>query len=266
MPTIQTGPGETIFYESPHVLGGAAPGARIIFIHGTGVDHRLFEDQLRFFAGAQTPIAIDLPGHGQTQSEALEDVVEYRSTLKAFVDNAHLAPVILCGHALGAAIALDYAVNHQREVEGLVLMDFGRTFPGAADSAADMLVDPTGYRQRNGRRGLREHANERAVELVTSARTNTPPNSAIRDLVAAAKWDASVRFPHVKSPTLLVYGENDPLLEQSSDLLSAMPSASLDTIPLARHFPHVEAPDIFNDSLNSFVTAISELTPITGGE
>ena len=266
LPTIETGSGERLFYQSPHALGEQTPGARVVFIHGTGVDHRLFDEQLHFFGRAQTPISIDLPGHGQSPGEALEDAVEYRMVVKAFVDAARLAPVILCGHALGAAIALDYAVSHPREVEGLVLMDFGRTFPGAADSAADMLADPEGYRARNGRRGLSEGASAQTVERVTSARSTTPVNSAIRDLVAAAKWDASVRLPLLRTPTLLLYGEHDPLLSQSSDLLEAVPHASFDAIPLSRHFPHVEMPDIFNDSLNRFITVVAELTPVTGGE
>ncbi len=266
MPTIVTGAGERIFYESPHELGGRTPGARILFIHGTGVDSRLFADQLRFFSGAQTPISIDLPGHGQSPGDALEDVVEYRMALEGFIEGAKLASVILIGHAMGAAIALDYAANHPREVEGLVLMDFGGTFPGAADSAADMLADTDGYRAQNGRRGLSENASETAVEQVTSARTATYSHSAIRDLVASAKWEASGRFPHVQTPTLLVYGEHDPLRQQMPELLEAMPHASSDVIPLARHFPHVEAPDILNDSLNRFVTALADMTPVTGGE
>ena len=159
MPTIETGRGEPVFYESPHALGEPTPGARIVFIHGTGVDHRLFEDQLRFFSAAQTPVSIDLPGHGQSPGEALEDVVEYRPVLKGFIDNARLAPVVLCGHALGAAIALDYTVNHPRDVEGLVLMDFGRTFPGAADSAADSAA---------GSGGVHEIAKERTIRMRTS--------------------------------------------------------------------------------------------------
>ena len=48
------------------------------------------------------------------------------------------------------------------------------------------------------------------------------------------------------------------------ELLEAMPNVSSDIIPLARHFPQVEAPDILNDSLNQFVTALADLAPVTG--
>ncbi len=266
MPTIETGSGERIFYESPHELGGQTPGARILFVHGTGVDHRLFADQLRFFSGAQTPISIDLPGHGQSPGDALEDVVEYRMALEGFIEGAELGSLILCGHALGAAIVLDYAVNNPRKVEGLVLMNFGGTFPGAADSAADLLADTDGYRAQNGRRGLSENASASAVEQVMAARSATSPHAAIRDLVACAKWEASGRFPRLQTPTLLLYGEHDPLRQQMPELLEAMPNVSSDVIPLARHFPQVEAPDILNDSLNQFVTALADLTQVTGDE
>ena len=81
-----------------------------------------------------------------------------------------------------------------------------------------------------------------------------------------AKWDATPRLAHLQTPTLLVYGEEDPLLNEAEDLREAIPHASFDIIPLARHFPHVEMPDIFNDTLNRFVNLIAELTPVTGGD
>ena len=111
MPHVTIG-GESVYYECPHEIGGPTPGARILFIHGPGADHRLFADQLRFFAPSQTPIALDLLGHGQSKGEALEDVPDWASFLEEFIDTLGLAPVVLVGHSLGGAIAIDYASRH----------------------------------------------------------------------------------------------------------------------------------------------------------
>ena len=265
MPNIETARG-LVHYESPNPANESTPGARILFIHGPGVDHRLFSDQLRFFAGAHIPIALDLAGHGASGGRALEDVVEWGEFIREFVDTLHLAPVIICGHALGAAIALEYAYSHPHDVEGLVLVDMGVTFPSAADAAADLASDPAAYRQRNSQRGLAERASTLAIEALVAARNATSVESAIQDLVTAAKWDATPRLSAIHTPTLIVFGEEDPLLSQASNLLAGMQHASLDTIPLTRHFPHLEMPDMFNDTLNRFVTTIPDMTPVTGGE
>ena len=260
MPFVEVA-GQRLFYDSPHLLTSATPGARILLLHGTGVDHRLFDEQLRFFSAAHTPIALDLPGHGRSEGEAQEAVEGYRPIIEGFVRALRLAPVVLCGHALGAAIALDYAAQHQREIEGLVLADMGITFPTGVEDAKEFTSDPEGYRRRRARRGLREEALEPVAEKLATARGETSNQSYLRDLVASSRWDGTEALRQVHMPALIVFGEDDALLEQAGRLLELMPHASFDTIPLARHFPHLEAPDIFNDGLNRFLTLISDLAP-----
>ena len=265
MPHVTIG-GESVYYECPHDIGGATPGARILFIHGPGVDHRLFADQLRFFAPAQTPIALDLLGHGQSKGEALEDVPDWASFLQEFLDTLGISPVLLVGHSLGGAIAIEYASRHPRLVEGLVLIGTGITFPWAADTAADLLEDPAGFLESRALRGLREPHMPMSAEALKATRSAQRPASSMRDFVAAAKWDATSRLESIQTPTLIIYGEDDPLVAQAGQMLGAVQHASFDTIPLSRHFPHLEMPDILNDSLNRFVTIVPDLTYVAGGE
>ena len=265
MPHVNLG-GESIYYECPHELDGASPGARILFIHGPGADHRLFADQLRFFAPSQTPIALDLLGHGQSSGEALEDVPDWASFLDEFINTLGLAPVVLVGHSLGGAIAMEYTSRHPRWVEGLVLIGTGITFPWAADVAADLLENPQGFLESRALRGLREPHQPVSAEALRSSRSAQRSVSSMRDFVAAAKWDGSSRLASIQTPTLIIYGEDDPLVAQAGQLLGALQHASFDTIPLSRHFPQIEMPDILNDSLNRFVTIVPDLTYMAGGE
>ena len=265
MPHVNLG-GESVYYASPREIGEATPGARILFVHGPGADHRLFADQLRFFAPSQTPIALDLLGHGQSSGEALEDVPDWASFLEEFIDTLGLAPVVLVGHSLGGAIAIEYTQRHPRQVEGLVLVGTAITFPWAADVAADLLEDPASYLESRALRGLREPHMPLPAEMLIAARQSQRSVSSMRDFVAAAKWDATSSIGSIQTPTLVIFGEDDPLVAQAGQILEAIPHASFDTIPLARHFPHLEMPDIFNDSLNRFVTIVPDLTYVAGGE
>ena len=265
MPHVQLG-GESVYFESPHELNGASPGARILFIHGPGADHRLFADQLRFFSPSQTPIAIDLLGHGQSSGEALEDVPDWAAFLDDFITTLGLAPVILVGHSLGGAIAIEYTHRHPRTVEGLILIGTGVTFPWAADVAADLLEDPDGFLEDRALRGLREPHMPLSAEALRSSRTSQRPQSSMRDFIAAAKWDGAPRIGSIQTPTLIIFGEDDPLVTQAGHMLGALQHASFDTIPLSRHFPQLEMPDILNDSINRFVTIVPDLTYMAGGE
>ena len=70
-----------------------------------------------------------------------------------------------------------------------------------------------------------------SADALTAARAEQRPRSTMRDFVAAAKWDATSRLGSIQTPTLIIYGEDDPLVAQAGQLLGADPACVL------RHHP-----------------------------
>ncbi len=102
--------------------GDAAAGPTLLLIHGSGVSARYWVNQLRGLGGALPVIAVDLPGHGESDPMEHTTVEAYGEVVADFLDALDRGPVIAAGHSLGGAIALTLAVRRPDAVRGLVLL------------------------------------------------------------------------------------------------------------------------------------------------
>ena len=88
-------------------------GSSIIFIHGLGIDSRIFKDQVDFFQDQYRAICYDLRGHGR--SSAPKTGYSYKAfadELKGLVDNLKLRDFHLVGLSMGGAIAARYFLEN----------------------------------------------------------------------------------------------------------------------------------------------------------
>jgi len=67
-------------------------------------------------------VAVDLPGHGESDPMPHVSVEEYGGVVAKFVDALGLGSVIVVGHSLGGAIAIALASQRSSRVRGLVLL------------------------------------------------------------------------------------------------------------------------------------------------
>src|SRR3954447_2837242 len=148
-------------------------------------------------------------------------------------------PVIVVGHSLGGLLAAQLAADRPELVRALV------------------LVAPVGVP-----RPLAGYV----TGLVSALRM--APRPLLRTVAAdALRWGvpalargawAATRMPFtgtVAAPTLLVWGERDPLvpLPLTEAWLRTIPGARLEVIPRAGHVPMLESPSVFNETLHHFL-------------
>src|SRR5271170_4548525 len=92
----------------------------VVFVHGAGCTGEIFAEQTAAFDGS---IALTLPGHttpGEPASiEAFADAVSAELSARALSD------VVLCGHSMGGAIALELALRHEARVRAIVMLSSG---------------------------------------------------------------------------------------------------------------------------------------------
>ncbi len=83
----------------------------VVMIHGAGMDHIVWALQARSLAHrGRAVLALDLPGHGRSPGPALPGIAEMAGWLIRFLDAAGLEQAALCGHSMGALIALPHAL------------------------------------------------------------------------------------------------------------------------------------------------------------
>ena len=114
-----------IFYKT---IGEGEP---ILFLHGMGAGHRLWEPQEDFFSATNRMIIPDLRGHGDSgdfvfSSFNLELMAD---DMKHLLDSLNVEKVDVVGVSMGAMVSLIFAVKYSDYVKKLVVADGYSDFP-----------------------------------------------------------------------------------------------------------------------------------------
>jgi pimeloyl-ACP methyl ester carboxylesterase len=227
---------------------------QIVFIHGSGGTGAVWHYQSRAFAGSD---AIDLPGH--PEGELLPTVEACANWLKAYVDRRGYEDVVLVGHSIGGAIAMQYALDHPAALAALVLVGSGarlRVHPQTLDSMRDAIGAPEklapmlrfGWKQVE--RELRNDLLEVHVGLGASVFVN--------DFEACDRFDVIDRLGEIRVPTLALCGTQDALTppRYSEFLAARIEGAKLEVIEGGTHFVFLEKPDEVNRAIAGFLASI----------
>ncbi|WP_419839371.1 alpha/beta fold hydrolase [Candidatus Poriferisodalis sp.] len=121
--------------------GGVIPDATsasgapvVLLVHGAGMNRTVWQLQTRWLAHhGYTPLAIDLPGHGNSKGEPLGSVAEMAGWLgeaiTAVCEQFSCDDVRLVGHSMGSLICTEAAAAEQDRIARLVLMGTAAGMP-----------------------------------------------------------------------------------------------------------------------------------------
>ena len=102
----------------------------IIFLHGAGMDHTVWNLQSRYFAHRNySVLAIDFPGNGRSRGICLESIEQMADWIPNLIESAGLKFAIIVGHSMGALVALECATRHSRLVSGICLIGVSPEMP-----------------------------------------------------------------------------------------------------------------------------------------
>ncbi|HDS01834.1 MAG TPA: alpha/beta hydrolase [candidate division Zixibacteria bacterium] len=116
MPSIDS-KGVKIYYED------TGSGTPIVFVHGLGIDRRIFKYQIDALKEKFRLITFDLRGHGK--SEAPETGYSYNyfaDDLKNLIEHLALKDFHLVGLSLGGAVAVRYQIENPEKAKSLTLI------------------------------------------------------------------------------------------------------------------------------------------------
>ena len=94
----------------------------VVFIHGVGLDHKMWDSQIKNFKEYST-ITYDLLGHGKTPYNKKElSLNDFSNQLNHLLKFLKKDKINLIGFSLGSLIALDFASKFQNKLKSLTLI------------------------------------------------------------------------------------------------------------------------------------------------
>ena len=220
-----TGEGGTVHAAT----GGVEPAGIdpvVLLVHGAGMDSTVWQLQTRYLAHhGYRAIAVDLPGHGRTDGEALTTIGDMADWTGHYVDSLSealddVAPVHVVGHSMGTFIGLELASRRPELVSSLVLLGTANVMPVHPDllaaaerdlPAAAALMTSWGHDRPahvglNPTPGLWMLGGARALVEMSS------PGALSADFEACAAYDGAIgAASSVRCPVTVVVGAGDKM-------------------------------------------------------
>ncbi len=108
----------------------ASTGPVVVLIHGAGMDATVWQLQTRYLAhrGIRA-VAVDLPGHGRSDGNALVSIETMADWVARFIDVATFGSVHVVGHSMGSFIALELASRYSARVSSITLCGTSTSLP-----------------------------------------------------------------------------------------------------------------------------------------
>ena len=225
----------------------------VVFVHGAGCTGEVFAAQIAAIDGS---IALTLPGHTTPGEPA--SIQAFADAVSAELAARELSDVILCGHSMGGAIALELGIRHDPRIRALVMLSSGARLRVAPAILEQMERDfPTVARElpRNF------YADPTPQQLAASTRMllEVGQEQTLRDFRACDAFDRIGQLAEVTLPVLAVTGERDVLTPPkfAKSLADRIPGASARILPRAGHLAMAERPGEVNEALRAFVNHVA---------
>ena len=227
-------------------------GQAIILLHGLMGGLSNFKDVIGFFSSKGYKVIIpELPIYNLPLKETT--VTAFSDFLEDFIEYKNLNNFILLGNSLGGHIGLIYSNKNPSLVKSLVLTGSSGLYENSMGESYPKREN-YGYIKRktqevfyNSKVATKEIVDE-VFETVNNreklVRTLSIAKSAIRH-------NMSEELPNIKTPTLLIWGENDLVTppEVAREFKSLLPNSKLEWIKKCGHAPMMEHPKEFNKIL-----------------
>jgi 3-oxoadipate enol-lactonase len=233
-------------------------GAPVVFLHGAGSSHLIWNAQIAALKGSARAYALDLPGHGRSSRPGRKTVRDYADSVCSFLDTLSLDRAIIAGHSMGGAVAQLLGLENPDRLSGLVLVGTGarlRVLPQFLDSAFTDFSN-TAHQFNEGE--FAPTADARLKALSEQQLLKCDPEVFKGDLAACNAFDILGRVQEVRVPTLVICGTEDWMtpVKYSQYLASKIPHARLRLVEGAGHLVMIERPEQVNRALLDWIPSL----------
>jgi pimeloyl-ACP methyl ester carboxylesterase len=248
-----------------HYLFNKKNSIPLVFIHGVGLDHQMWDKQVNHL-NKFSILTYDLLGHGKTpcnkEKLSLED---FSNQLLEILNHLKIEKIHLVGFSLGSLIALDFSSRYQKRIEKLILI--GTTYK-RSNQERSLVLDRYNQAKLNkpiSKQALKRWFNDKYLEenpktynLFMNILNKKPEDH--KNFLKAYKLfakhiDDVTSIQKIDSKTLIMTGSDDSgsTPAMSKELVKDLPNSSYIEIKNGKHLCSIECADDVNINIENFI-------------
>jgi pimeloyl-ACP methyl ester carboxylesterase len=246
-------------------------GTPIVLIHGTGASLHTWNDWTKDLVKDYRVIRLDLPAYGLTGKDPKKRYTskDYVDLLDAFLAELKVDQFHLAGNSLGGLISWLYASYYPEKVNKLILLDPSgfpfKNIPMVIKLAKTPVlnnfvryVTPRSFIEKNIKEVYYDHSliKTSTIDRYYDLTLFEGNRDAFIDRAYVEREDYRERLSLIKSPTLILWGENDAWIPVSDapKFKSAIENAQVVIMPKTGHVPMEERPKESLAIVSAFLT------------
>ena len=245
-------------------------GKNLLFIHGWGVDKKIWRQQAKYFSKDYRVMTIDLPGHGKSGWKRI-DLKEMVGDLNHLLDEMGFDDITVVGSSLGGLVALKLYEQFSCKIRRMVFVGVMPKFSKSQDYPHGLDIDK--MRKLGGQlesnypiivniffRSLftkQERQTRRYKWIQKFRRTDQVPmkQALLEYLDIMEKEDLREVLKKIKIPVQFINGREDEICTSATVVLlhKLSPESRFDFFEECGHFPFLSKPYEFNQLMEKFL-------------
>ena len=234
----------------------------IVFVHGVGLTHEIWDPQLDFFNNRST-LSYDILGHGKSSlNKEKISFDDFSDQLINLIDELNINKIHLIGFSIGSLIARNFATRFNDQIQSLILL--GSIYKRSNEQ--QMIVNQR-YEQAKKELKLSRQALKRwftdkylennpgIYEKISNILSSNNMENFLKVYELFVKHKNDEDFKKIKVNTLVMTGEHDvgSTVEMSKELDKILQNSQLKIIKDGKHLCGIECADEVNLVIKKFI-------------
>ncbi len=227
----------------------------IVFIHGAGGSSAFWRAQVEALAERANMVAIDLPGHGQSDGIGHDRVEDYARAVVDFISTLDIPGPIPCGISLGGAITQQLLIDFPDLFKAGILISSGSKLKVAPEIFDAIEKDFKGYVDMMVKLVASNETDPDRVKNFKDDLARCKSEALIQDFRACDRFDVMQRLGTITSSVLVVSAEDDLVTppKYGDFMEKSIAKASRVHIMEAGHIVPMEKPGEVNRAIREFL-------------
>ena len=232
----------------------------ILMVHGAGLNHAQWNEQLTGLRDHANMIAVDLPGHAMSAHHGGDQsIAHYAHTLSELAEELGSEQLILAGHSMGGAVCLEFAMQYPDQLAGLVLVNTGARLKVQSTFLEQIHDDYPLFVRTLAQYALNDTVDQDISNQFIELLMQSERSAVFNDFSSCNSFDRLDDIGEIVCPALVISSDQDKMTppKYGEFLAEQLKQSDFALIEGAAHLSPMEQPEAVNGAIISFLNRLN---------